>query len=91
MRSVSTARDELFITLLLMFADSITIINAVITALMSGDIKQNFFCLSIYKSNKNVFFFRLCISKTILFIPYLDSFFWSRKSGLFNFYAQIRN
>ena len=39
MRSVSTTRDELFITLLVMFADSIVIIIAVIIALMSGDIK----------------------------------------------------
>jgi len=39
MRSVSTTRDELFITLLVMFADSIIIIIAVIIALMSGDIK----------------------------------------------------
>jgi hypothetical protein len=36
MRSVSTTRDKLFITLLLMFADSIIIMVAVIIALMSG-------------------------------------------------------
>jgi hypothetical protein len=36
MRSVSAARDELFITLLLMFADLIIIMIAVIIALMSG-------------------------------------------------------
>jgi len=39
MRSVSAIRDELFITLSVMFADSIIIIIAVIIALMSGDIK----------------------------------------------------
>ena len=39
MRSASTTRDELFVTLLLMFADSTIIIIAVTIAVMSGDIK----------------------------------------------------
>jgi hypothetical protein len=86
MRSVSTTRDETFITLWVMFAGSIVLIIVVIIALMSGGYKiKVFLSLFLYKSNKNVCFCSPLYEQynwSHSLTSYVDSFYFIMKIRL---------